>query len=213
MAVTEAALQTSIQAKGYESDSATAQAEAIKSVWRRVTGLRRWKHLEASGTATATVGNEVVSLAGIADIGPVDAVRAAFGSDTYALEFEPAPRLRDWIRELAATDTGAPDRWSKFAGSLLLYPRPNRAYVLTVDYIKLPTYAAGAIVFPDVYQDVLVWGAITEMAFRQREYTAASYAQGQYEQRLTEMIREDGLDQRQSTLEVGRSDFWSEAAG
>lgn len=207
MAVTEADLQASIQAKGYGTDSATAQAVAIKSAWRRVLGMRHWPFLEASQALTATTGSETVSLAAITDLARVEAVRLTFGTEGYGkLDFVERGRLRNWLGD--DRDQGAPTCWTTHAGALLLYPRPERAYTVTVDYKKRPAYSAAAIDFPEEYQDVLVWGAVSELTFRQRELNG--YAEQQFQDRLREMIGDYFIEQRQGTREVGHSDVWAE---
>lgn len=207
MAVTEAALQAAIQAKGYGTDSATAQVEAIKSAWRRVLGLRRWPFLEATATTTATVGSETVSLAAITDLARVEAVRLTIGTEGYGdLTFVERGRLRNWLA--SDRDQATPDAWTFHAGAVLLYPRPERAYTVTIDYKKRPAYNGSDIVFPEGYEDVLVWGAITELSFRQRELNG--YADAQFKDRLSEMIDDYGLEQRQGSREVGHSSVWYE---
>lgn len=207
MAVTEANLQTTIQAKGYGTDSATAQAEAIKSAWRRVLGLRRWPFLEATATVTATVGSETVSLASITDLARVEAVRLTIGTEGYGdLKFVERSRLRNWLA--SDLDQATPDAWTLHAGAVLLYPRPERAYTVSVDYKKRPAYNAADIVFPEDYRDVLVWGAISELTFRQRELNG--YAEAQFRDRLSEMIHDMGLEQRQGAREVGHDSIWYE---
>lgn len=207
MALTEAALQTAIQAQGYGTDSATAQAEAIKGVWRRVLGMRRWPFLEASATTTATVGSETVSLASMTDLARPEAIRLTSGTEGWGdLEYVERGRLRNWLA--SDLDQATPTCWTFHAGAILLYPRPERAYTVTVDYKKRPTYSSVAIVFPEEYQDVLVWGAIARMAFRQREYNAAGYAEAQYKDHLGEMVADYGIEQRQASRQVGHSDVW-----
>lgn len=207
MAVTEAALQTAIQAKGYGTDSATAQVEAIKSAWRRVLGLRRWPFLEAAATTTATVGSETVSLAAITDLARVEAIRLTIGTEGYGdLRFVERGQLRNWLT--SDLDQATPYAWTLHAGAVLLYPRPERAYTVTVDYKKRPTYNAADILFPEDYQDVLVWAAISELTFRQRELNG--YAEAQFKDRLGEMIVDYGLEQRQGSREVGHSSIWYE---
>lgn len=209
MAVTEAALQALIQDQGYGTDTATVQARAIQSTWRRVLGMRRWAFLDATANVTATTGSETVSLSSITDFGRIKRVRIISGTDRYdALDYRTSGEIRDLLSENA--DQCAPEYWSLWAGAVLLFPRPDKAYTVTIDYVKKPAYSTTDIVFPEMHQDVLVWGAVASLAYRQREYTAAAYAQNEYQSRLQEMIRAYALEQ-EGVREVARSDWWGDA--
>lgn len=207
MAVTEADVLALVQSKGYATDTAVAQGLSVQSAWRRTIGKRRWPFLEATAGVTATAGTETVAIAGIADLGRVEAVRLSQGTETFASPaFVERGRLRDWLA--SDVDRSTPTCWTLHAGTLLLYPRPDRAYTVTIDYKRRPTYDPLDILFPDDYIDVLAWGTVSEMAFRQRDYNAATYAEGQYADRAREMAWDFGIEQRQGSREVGHSDVW-----
>lgn len=204
--MTLAELRAAIQNKGYGTDTATQQTGALNSVYRRINGLRRWSYLERRTTAlAATAGQASVSLVTLAPLMWVDAVRIEFGTEYDELAYTPVQDFRDYAH--ADRDTGRPVRWTEAAGELHLWPKPERAYTLTIDYLTTPAdlSADGDIpVFDSTYHDVLVWGAVAEMAYRQREYTAAAHATNEYRERLAEMTRGYGITQRQTPLEVGR---------
>lgn len=47
----------------------------------------------------------------------------------------------------------------------------------------LPAYDPADIVFPAAHLDVLVWGVLSRLAFRAREFSAASFALAMYGER------------------------------
>jgi hypothetical protein len=212
MAVTETGISTAVQAEGYGGAADLAATPTIlQGVWRRVLALRRWPFLEATQNLTAVVGSETVSTTPITDFSQIDAVRLSFGSEGYDPDFVPAQRIRALLTQNAQA-TGTPVYWSEYQGSILLYPRPERAYAVTVDYTRRPTYDPLAIVFPDQHQDVLVWGVIVRKAYRQRDWQGMQFAQEQYREHLEEMKITFGLEQRGGTLEVGHSGVWDEVS-
>ncbi len=204
--MTLAQLRTALQNKGYGTDTVAQQTAALNGVYRRINGLRRWPYLERRSTAlTTTIAQSSVSLVPLASLMWVDAVRIAFGTEYTELAHTPVQEFREYAH--ADRDPGCPVRWTEAAGELHLWPTPERAYTLTIDYITTPADLAadGDIpAFDSTYHDVLVWGAIVDMAFRQREYTALATAESQYNQRLSEMKHGYGVGQRQTPSEVGR---------
>lgn len=204
-------LQSSIQARGHGADTVSAQTDAINATLRRLYGMRRWQFLDARAPTNllATVNNPVVSLTGVADLLHVDAVRVEKGLDTWDLDYLPAEELRR--REWADRQADRPLYWTRQGDELWLYPRPNQAYIVGVDYIKTPVdLVAGAdrAALPATYTDVVVWGALIDLAFRQRDWNAAAIAERQFEKRLAEMIVQFGLKQRQTSSQVAAWDGW-----
>lgn len=199
-----------IQAKGYGSDSESAQFVAVQAELRRIYGLRRWKWLDATGTLTTTVDNDLVATTSLTDLRAIDAVRVSYGTTEYDdLEWMPTQQLRDLSH--AERESATPRYWTQLGSAIRLHPRPERVYTLTVDYGKLPalpTVAGSTMVLPDQYLDVVVWAGVRDLAFRQRDWTGQAAAKTLHDEVLTEMIREDSLEQRQSPTTVQHSSFW-----
>lgn len=203
-------LRTALQTKGYGTDTATAQTAMLNSVYRRVAGLHRWPWLEVQDVSiTTTVGDSDYSLAALTTLAHIDAVRIEKGTDRPELEYLEPQDFRDL--EHVDRDNGVPLYWTYAASELRLWPAPDQAYTVTIDYIKRTTDLsadADSPLFDSQYHDVLVWGAIAEMAFRERDWSAKNFADAEYRQRLMEMERAYGVKQRQNSSRVKRSSFW-----
>lgn len=203
------ALRTALQARGYETDTAAAQTEALNSVARRIYGDRRWDFLEVTDDVALTVGDETPDLSSITDIHSIDAVRIEFGSDRWSLEFIDADTIRERLHE--DRDNGAPEFWSRHGRQLYIYPRPDKAYTLTLDYIKEPAPLVNdgdEPAIPDTYHDVLVVGAARDIAYRERDWSAHQAMSADFAARYAAMVQAHGVRQRQNTTHVKRSDFW-----
>lgn len=215
MSILASDVTASIQTKGYGSDTATAQLEMVKSALRRVYTARRWRFLQKQdSTLTLTVGTGTKSLTGLTGLTHVDGVRIAFGTETYELTYRDYQALRTLDHEDRVADV--PEAWTLIDSTTLqVWPRPERAYTLTIDYVYLPTLPATAsamLVFPDEHLDVLAWAACEEMAFRQRDYAAADRARARYDDALKDMVRAFAFTQRQSAAEVERWAGWNQVS-
>lgn len=203
-------LRTAIQAKGYATDTAAQQTEAINSVYRELTGMRRWSWLEAQSTGkTTTAGQSYVTTTNLSgelpNFGVVDAIRLSYGDDNYNLDYLPVQELRDLLHIDEAT--GVPQYWTYAKGQFTFYPIPDKAYTVVIDYIKDPDdlSADGDVpILPITHHDILVWGAIKELAFRQRDWNGFNAANGEFETRLQRLQKSEGIRQRQRPGHVRR---------
>lgn len=201
--------KTSLRAKGYETDTATAQVEAINSARRRIIGKRRWSFLETTGTVVTVAGISTVSLASLSTLQNVDSVRIEVGTDYPEIEYLPPERLRDLAHD--DRDQGTPEYWTRYGSTLRFYPTPDRVYTATVAYtIEAASLVndGDACVIPKTYMDVVVWGAVMEMAARERDWTQYDRAHAQFVTRLAEMEGAYLIRQRQSSTHVARSMSW-----
>ncbi len=211
--MTLAQLRASLQAKGYGSDSASAQTEALNAAYRRLAGLRRWPWLYQLNTAIDTVvGSATISLSPIADLTHIDAVRLrvnATDASPPLLEYMDLQALRD--RAHADPTAGEPQSWSFVPGTLHINPAADKVYELVIEYSRDPLDLVADTDVPVVaatYHDTLVWGAIVDLAYRQRDWEGRAAAQQEWTARVKEQERAYGVKQKQSTLEVAHAAIW-----
>lgn len=210
--MTLAELQASLQAKGYATDTLTAQTNALNRVYARVLGLHRWPFIQAQTGAVTVAGTATVSLAAITDLrdNGIDAVRlSTSAADRLSLDYMEPQSFRDLQHSF--TDYDEPLYWTVIDNQLTLWPTPIRAYTVTIDYAKKVADLAAAgdtPVFDSTYHELLVWGAVADIAYRERDYSGAAWANQQYMMRVGEMERAYGVRQKQTSRQVKRSPFW-----
>lgn len=200
-------LRTALQQRGYATDTATPQTELINSVYRRVCGMRRWPFLAASGTITMTAGTGIYDVDVAAGIGRtllvVNAVRIEFGTGYPEISYLPEQEFRDL--QHADRNRGVPLYWTLIDDDLNFWPLPDANYVITVDFTLDPTDLTAdgdTPVLPAAFHDILVWGAIKELAFRERDWGARAVALEEYNARLADMMHTFGVKQRQTSTQV-----------
>lgn len=207
------ALQASLQAKGYGTDTSAQQIIAINDTYRRVIGMHRWPFLETTVNTLVTVANaSTVNLTSVTDLRTdgIDRVFLTIGTDSFPLEYLRPSEFRR--KQALYSDAGEPEAWTFSQGALRLWPTPDRVYTVTLDYLKdAPDLAAGSDspLFDETYHDLLVWGAVADLAFRERDYSGAAWADQQYRMRLAELERAYNVRQRQNARHIQRSDFWN----
>ncbi len=202
-----------IQAKGYGTDTANpAQNTMINSVQRRVLGMRRWWFFEAlTDTATLDLAatENTADLTTITNFFLLDSVRLRQTTQNYTPELVHLPyeEFRT-VANYAPNDTGTPQYWSRRGDTLYFWPTSDAAWDLEIDYIKtVPDLEndSDESIIPAPYIDVLVWGAIKELCFRERDDNGRALASEEYERILMQMTHQDGIEQRQTPSEVGYS--------
>lgn len=206
-------LQAALEARGYGTDTAVQQTSFINEVYREICGMQRWPFLEKQDTSVVTAVNVAgYSLAGITDLRSIDAVRieVTANQEYYDLEYMDPQPFRDM--EHLDRDVATPFYWTFINNTLRFYPTPDQAYTVRIDYIMQPAdlvAAADTPVLPAAYHDVLVWGAIESMAFRQRDWIGIQNAQQRKEMLLKRMEEEFFLRQRQTSSHVKSSGYWN----
>ncbi|MGZ6852642.1 MAG: phage adaptor protein [Mycobacteriaceae bacterium] len=219
MSFTLANLKSAVQAHGYGTDTTGDQTTFAQIALRRLYGQRRWRFLrKTDSTLTIAVAGSTVSLAAITDrqTGKLEAVRLvpAVAGDTLTLEELPWEELREL--DAADSDTGFPRYYARTdANTIQVWPRSDATYTVQIDYISLPTVPSAdgdTVVWPDEYQDVLVWAIIRALAFRQRDWFSAPSADAEYAQRLDEMIQAQSLNGSNSPARMGHWDGWDRVA-
>jgi hypothetical protein len=200
-------IRTNVEDLGY-SQLDTQANSAINRVHRRVLGMRRWDFLEAQTTDAVAAGDSTIGLP--ADCKRVDAIELedATGA-TVDFQFRPYQQFRDYAKW--DEDRGVPRWWTEHAGSILIYPTASQPFTATIDYVVEVTDMSVDADEPQVpagYHDVLVYGAAAELAMRERDEFGYQVFANTYGTRLSEMIAEHGVRQRQNARRVRRSRFW-----
>lgn len=206
-------LRAGIQARGYGNDTETAQNTLILSVYRRINGFRRWPFLDVTGnTATAaTIGTSSVSTAAITDLLFLNAVRLESGTEYLPLTYRTIEEFRPY--EHLDRTNGTPLFWTDVNHSVHLWPTPDKAYTLSIDYTKRPADIdddADEPIWDETYHDLLVWGPIVELCFRERDPAGRAMAIEEFNKRLSDMLHGYGVRQRQTSQQVRKSGFHQE---
>jgi len=203
-----------VQALGYGNDTEAAQLLMLNQVIRRVTNARRWTFLLNTITNKVTAaGTETVALdAAIADTIRVDGVEATQpGGEPFELEYIEPPLIRQYIHDNSAT--GQPLYWSRIGQNLLFYPIPDAAYKLkiyTVANAVNLTSKAENVPIPDSHIDILVYGMIMQLSYRERDWDGHNFARQMYAELFTEMLAQYGMKQRGQSTHVTSSGSWEQ---
>lgn len=213
---TLAGVTARVLARGYESDITSPIEEIIRGVHRRVCAHRHWPWLEREASAALVAGDDSVALTALAGTGLlvqyVDAVRV-----TDALGIG---SLMDWLpyqefSDLAHTnlETGLPVYWTMTGTEVKIAPTLSAAYTVKVQYIVAPQAqylndVNDVVLVPEAFDDVIVWGTIKELAFRQRDPEGYGQANAEYTAILNQMAAEYGIRQRQQSGQVGHWHGW-----
>jgi hypothetical protein len=184
--VDRAAIKTLIQAAGYGADtqSVTAQEQAISAVLLELAAERQWSWLHKTSTGVLVVGDEEVPLP--ADFAYPLKVSLA---DSVTGGYDPLQELdADHVTHYLHIDDGTdlPDRWAFHQRTVVLYPRPDRAYTYVLEYIKEPTATdfdtdGESPDFPNQFHPLMAWGAMRWLATRQRDWSAKAAYDAEYE--------------------------------
>ncbi len=205
------ALQAAIQAKGYTADTAAQQLIFLNEVYHEICGMDRWPFLEAQDKTLVTVAGTTAYTLPMATWRNLDAVRIEITAmQQYDnLQYKEPQEFRD--NEHMDRDQSTPFYWSFFDQQLHFFPPPDGAYTVTIDYITNPpdlAIGSDVPVLPVIYHDVLVWGAIESLAYRERDWLGRQFAQGKKEELLRRMQEEYLVRQRQTSSQVARSGYW-----
>lgn len=208
-------LTADVRNMGFDKFSDSVVQRAIINIDRRVRGMRRWKFLLKTNEAlTTTSGTNSVSLAAITDLRDIESVRLVNNVQTsYVWDLQPLTFQAFKTVSFGFNNSGQPEYWTERNGTLLFWPTPNRAYTISVDYIGTgTTLSAGSDVssIPDTYAGLLAWGAAMELFIRERNSTEYQNAKIEFNERLSEMVRQQNLDQRQDSNTVGQTGIYED---
>lgn len=218
-------VKTGVQARGYGSDTAVIQSALINAGIRRITNMRRWRWNKNTSTTTVTVGNSVILLDSLSvQFDRVDAVRFQDTAGTYGGNLEyMEPETLNELQQRFLGDTGEPRYWTFTSDTnspmIEFFPRTDKSYTFTVSGVRGPQTSDqpdGTICFssgaPEPLREALTYYVCAELAARQRDWNAVRYWKDEYQSVITEIIRAEGIAQRQSPQEIGRWDGWENVA-
>lgn len=198
-----------VQALGYATDTETPQLSMLNQIHRRVIDTRRWRFLLVTEQlAETTVGDGTYALS---TKETVDAVRLEIGTERLTLEYQPISLVRDF--EHMYRDNGVPEYWTIVGTELHIWPLPDRKYKIILDYVTKPSVLSTKetnIQVPDSHADILVWGVIMALTFRERDWEGHNFARQMYAEYLAEMLAQWGQQQRQTSGKVVDSGFYDE---
>lgn len=210
MSVTLAEHRTNVLALGYDNVTLTGAVDAaINAARRLIVTERPWTFLETESTSlVTTIGDPVVSLSSLAStFAHPDAVRLSVGTTPYPIAYlEPTEFKREQqARAYAVSWVGCTDFWSYYAGSLRFTSTPTKVYAVALDYlakVAALVNAGDVDAIPDLYQDVVAWGAAKRLAFRGRDQGGLTLASREYDLALAKMVAADKRVERQSPTKV-----------
>lgn len=203
--------RSAVRLRGYDGTTDAQVDDAIAEARRRVFQDRRWSFLQAADTTLGMLaGISTVSLATITDLMHIDRVRLTDASgDPVRLTWKPLPEIRD-LQDEYPDAQGAPYHWTRYAGQLVFFPAADATYMIRVEYAKYPgvLIIATTDIIPEQHKDLVVWASIVPLAFRQRDFPAASAADSHYRDvLLPRHAAQDATEQRGTSRQV-RSGYW-----
>lgn len=211
MALTVADIETGIQARGYEADTAAQQLALINQVQRRFFGANRWEIARVTATASVTAGTASFALP--ADVLHVESVRLRVGVTNAPIEWAPRQEVLDLLAQGGSTPPRAtPYLWTLGdPGTIKLYPTPSAAGTATVTYFKTcPILTTGTDVpmMPEPYVDILIVGVCELMAQRERQWDAARAFKAERQEIERQARAQLGIVQQQGASVVTQSGFY-----
>lgn len=204
----------SIQSLGYATDTEAQQLRMLNQVQRRVMNARRWTFALTTIAKETAANQEQVSLGALKEFQRVDAVRVDAGTtplvETFTLQYAEPEELKEWNRK-NLRNTGRPRYWTRFGTGIAFYPIPDAIYKLTLDVVSNAseiTTGASEIAIPDSHADILAYGVIMQLTFRERDWDGHNFARQMYAELFTEMLAQYGMKQRQNSTHVNSSGQW-----
>lgn len=184
------AMITEIQEHGFEDISSTRIVAAINDAYQDVCARFAWPWLQTVQTATASVGNQTLTLAtAVRNVDKV--VNVTQDARLYFSDYTELINRADDIAD--TTDRANPSHYYLLDGALLLYPTPSVADTYRVyGYQDVSDLTSGtlsaAIAIPSKHHRVLITGAIMRLAPLNDDWGMAQFFEGQYERRIQTMV-------------------------
>lgn len=201
-----------LQARGYGFDTEAQQLLMLDTAYGNIENYRRWGFNERTETVPLPAGQANISLTTdlTGDVRFLDAVRRAGGPGLEYVEYQLFRKRTDH----GHFTTGEPAIWTRRGDEILVWPVPSETVQLEIDYNqRRPALAsldpeADEIPVPAPYEELIVLGAVKDIAFRERDWDARAAAMGDYAELLSAFMEEHGLKQRQTPDRVKASGFF-----
>lgn len=211
-----AALRQRVKDRGYGTDNDSVINEAIRSTYRRVLGAQRWPFLRDSADINVAIGAVAVSLSTITDLGHLHSLYWSQTGSIYPLVWKTDEEFLELAEQYYSNSVytrGIPAIWTRTSDQVVsFFPAAEIAGVLSVQFSKIHDLDDDADdpLFNSIYDDILVWGALSDIAYRERDWAAQDRAEVKFNTVLQQMIGEYGVEQQQSPREVVSSGFFDE---
>lgn len=193
-----------LQALGYGNDTEASQLLTLNTVHKRVLNTRRWRFLQSTESAgELTVGTGTKSIQTLPTTKRIDGVHLEFGTERFSLESIERDQMR--ALEHNMRDTGVPQYWCVIGNSLHVWPLPDKKYTVVLDLVANPneiTTKGTEVQIPDSHADILVYGTIMGITFRERDWDGHNFARQLYMELLNEMMAQYGMSDRQTAKHV-----------
>lgn len=198
---------------GYDTDLTAETTLFVRDTLRRLYGMRRWSFLSQESTAlSATVAN-----AGIVDYSSfgralmLDSVRM---SDSVSNPWDLEPSKLEEVLDYRHLDpaVGPPMNWAKQGDRIIVYPIPDKTYnlkILWYGYTTLPSADGDSILWPEAHIAVVKYGAMMQLARRQRDMAGYERIKLDFQETLMEHFRDEGVEQRQVSESVNGWRGWN----
>lgn len=163
------------------------------------------KILQATATTAGAAGQAVYNLSDIAtDMIAIEDVSYGSGQSLQQTDNSGIKKLLGG----STAEAGLPQYWYTWANGLKLWPVPNTAETLTIDYVKVPARVSGSgdvLPLPDVYYERICNFVLSKAYELDEDSTNSANQRRLFEDKLTEMT---GLDETQvGTFPVVREDY------
>jgi hypothetical protein len=195
--------------------SVAAIDDALNAAWLEIASEREWSFLEARNTANdLTIGSEVVPLP--TDIVVPKHLRISTASESHRLQQVSARTVQDRLDADLPTTTGVPIEWAWVRQTVLVWPRPDRAYDVAIEYVRAPDPAdfdADNEAFPfidDRFAVLVAWATIRWMAFKNRDQVSYAIAKQEYLEAKQNLSQSDRRGEPDHVVEW---DGWSHLPG
>lgn len=191
------ALRALIQTYGHGTSAAdlVAQNTALTAAYFDLAGRAPWSwRRKKATTPVLTIGSEILGSLPADFQYPLGLRLSNASAGLERLEY----RMPEDIDEDLALDTGTgwPIYWSWRNGQVIVFPRPDAAYTVSLDYIRtLATTEfdddTDVLPFPEQYHPIVADLARAILAGRQRDWAQKGDAAADAERKILPMLRED----------------------
>lgn len=218
MPFTLAQLQSELQAHGYGTDTASVQVAALNEAVRDIRAWRHWPWQQTYNFGDTLPNNSQLLGTPI----PTSYLEPTgfryqipntndYESVTYLNPVDFQERNND------QTTKGAPSYWTIINGlGLMVWPNSDRAYTVAFDYGPNPTLLVNpgdTVNIPDAFINLIIWGALKHLAFRERDWAAFDKAEAQFQVYIQKASADIGMTPQNTPSEVRRSGFYDNYEG